>query len=323
MSLVTPAQYELSNSQGMRINLMDFGATLTSVKTPSPTGMLELTLGFDTLAEYQQHPFYAGCTVGRVANRIAKGQYHYQNNRYELARNENNHCHLHGGNKGFDKIFWHGKRQNNQVIFSYDSPAGEENYPGNVQVKVSYELTDANELKIDFHASTDQSTPLNLTNHAYWNLRGAGQGNILNHELEIFAREYLETDNKHLPTGRLLATEKSLFDFNTPRLIGERIAKVGGYDHCFVTAGELAARVREPDTGHVMEVYTTQPGIQFYSGNYLPDYPVAGQKTIKQHGGFCLETQGFPDAVNQPLFPSVMLLPEQIYQHTTIYKFLF
>jgi aldose 1-epimerase len=323
MNTVTPTQYTLTNIQGTQVNLMDYGATLTSLKIATPTGLVELTLGFDTLTDYQNHPFYFGCTVGRVANRIANGQFNFQKTRYQLACNENAFSHLHGGHKGFDKVFWHGEQKNNLVTFSYMSNDGEENYPGNLTVKASYELTDANELKINFNAITDAPTPVNLTNHTYWNLRGAGSGDILNHELEIFSERYLETGLHHLPTGRLLPIRQTPFDFRNRQVIGKYIQEIAGYDHCYLTRDKLAARVREPDSGRVMEVYTTQPGIQFYTGNYLQDYPIANQRRTQRWGGFCLETQGLPDAVNQPRFPSVMLLPNQVYQHATIYKFLF
>ncbi|MES2217488.1 MAG: aldose epimerase family protein [Pseudomonadota bacterium] len=317
-------QYKLINKQGMQINLMNYGATLTSLKIPDKRGnLVELTLGFDELEPYLTHPFYFGCTIGRVANRITNGLFKLNNKNYQLICNENIHSHLHGGKQGFDKIFWQSRQQDNSVTFSHLSAANEEYYPGNLSVDVTYELTDDNELKIHYHATTDQATPVNLTNHTYWNLRGAGNGDILSHELEIFSHQYVETNAKHLPTGRLLGTPNSPFDFRIAKPIGERIRKVTGYDHCYLLDGQLAARVREPKSGRMMEVHTTQPGMQFYSGNYLASYRIAESRRTNRWGAFCLETQGLPDAVNHRLFPSIILEPEQVYRHTTSYKFYF
>jgi aldose 1-epimerase len=322
MTKNTIDQYQLRNQHGMQISLMDYGATLTSLKIPDPQqGLVEMTLGFDQLEAYQNHPFYFGCTIGRVANRIANGAFELQQQRYQLACNENEYSHLHGGHLGFDKIFWEGKQLGNAVTFTHISPANTEQYPGNLSVAVTYELTDANELKIHYHATTDVATPVNLTNHTYWNLQGAGSGDIFNHELEIFSRHYLETNDHHLPTGRLLETRQTLFDFSAPRTMGERLLAAGGYDHCYFLENPLAARVRDPLSGRVMEVTTTKPGMQFYSGNYLTDYPIANAQCTQKWGAFCLETQGLPDAVNHAHFPSIILMPAQIYQHTTTYQF--
>jgi aldose 1-epimerase len=318
-------RYTLNNVNGMQVSLLNYGAALTSVKIPDPQKRLvELTLGFDQPEEYLQHPFYFGCTVGRVANRIASGTFNLNNKPVTLARNEKNFCHLHGGAVGFDKIFWKGKHVANGVEFSYYSPAGEEGYSGNLQVIVTYTLTPANELKITYLAQTDAPTPINLTNHAYWNLAGAGNGNVLNHEMEIFADYYLESDAQHLPTGNILPVADSAFDFRKPRTIGERLAEASGYDHCYVLGkNRLVARVQEPTSKRILETYTTQPGMQFYSGNYLSDYAIANGKRTEQWGGFCLETQGYPDAPNQPNFPSVILMPGEFYTYETVYKLIF
>lgn len=325
LETIPATEFVLQNDAGMKARLINYGATLVSLKVPDQSATeIELTLGFDTLAEYLAHPFYFGCTVGRVANRIANGQFHYQNKRYRLACNENAFSHLHGGDKGFDKVMWAVRSlRGNGIEFSYLSKDGEENYPGNLLVKASYFLTSANELKIIYTAETDQPTPVNLTNHTYWNLAGADATNILNHELQIFSAEYLETDNQHMPTGKILSVADTEFDFRRPRTIG-----TGGYDHCYVTGNtdkkiHLVARARDPGSQRTLETYTTQAGLQFYSGNYLRDYALAGGKRTAQWGGFCLETQGFPDAVNQPNFPPVMLLPGEIYSHETIYKIIF
>lgn len=316
------ATYTLKNSHGMQVTLLNYGATLTSLKVPDENQQLvEITLGLTNPADYLQHPFYFGCTVGRVANRIAQGQFTYQNQTYQLARNEKNFCHLHGGEKGFDKVIWAARPFHDRVEFYYHSPAGEEGYPGNLAVTVTYILTPENELKIIYHASTDAATAINLTNHTYWNLAGAGSGHVLDHELEIFSDYYLEADQQHLPTGKILNVADTPFDFRTPHTIGARISAIQGYDHCYVlTKQPLAARVRDPISKRTLETYTTQPGMQFYSGNYLYDYAIANDKHTEQWGGFCLETQGFPDAPNQTEFPSIMLLPGKIYAHETIYK---
>lgn len=320
--------FGLSNHNGMRLKLINYGATLTSLQVPDSDGQLiELTLGFDTLQAYLQHPFFFGCTIGRVANRIARGEFQYQNKIYKLARNENDFCHLHGGAKGFDKRVWDAACFQREdavgVEFSYLSRDGEENYPGNLAVKTTYVLTAANELKIIFEAATDQPTPVNLTNHTYWNLAGAG--NILDHEMEIFSDYYLATDNRHLPTGEIKAVANSAFDFRQPKKIRARIQEIGGYDHCYALENpgqhlRPAARVKDPVSNRILQVHTTQPGVQFYSGNYLADYALANGKRTERWGGFCLETQGFPDAVNQANFPSIILLPGETYRHETVYK---
>lgn len=315
----------LRNSQGMTTKLMNYGATLVSLKITTSSGEeIELTLGFDTLEEYLAHPFYFGCTVGRVANRIAAGSFSYQNKRYQLNCNENAFSHLHGGAKSFDKVFWQGRQYQEKngsgVVFSYLSKDGEENYPGNLLVEVNYFLSDENTLKITYTAETDQATPVNLTNHTYWNL--AGSGNILQHEMQVFSDEYLETNKYHIPTGEIKSVAGTAFDFRTRETIGKRIEEAGGYDNFYVlvNTNRLAARVTDPVSQRTLETYTTQPGLQFYSGNYLADYAIAEGKRTERWGGFCLETQGFPDAVNHENFPSIILQPEDTYHHETIYK---
>ena len=281
-------QYMLQNSHGMQIKLINYGATLISLTVPDASGTaVELTLGFDTLAEYLAHPFYFGCTVGRVANRIAEGRFQYQNKFYQLACNENKHSHLHGGIRGFDKVIWQGKSFENDmgsgVEFSYLSKAGEENYPGNLDVKTTYFLTHNNELKINYIATTDEPTPVNLTNHTYWNLAGAGNDTILWHELQILADQYLETDKLHLPTGKINPVADTAFDFRESRVIAS-----GNYDHCYVIndPDNLTARVKDPVSGRILEVYTTQSGVQFYAGNYLQEINIAGGKKNTAMGWF-------------------------------------
>jgi aldose 1-epimerase len=317
-------QFIITNQNGVAIRLTNYGATLLSFKIPGP---VELTLGFDTLKEYLNHPFYFGCTVGRVANRIAKGSFHYQKQNFQLARNENDVNHLHGGNKGFDKVIWDAIsfRHNEKagIEFSYVSRDGEEGYPGTLKVKVIYTLTSENELKISYHATTDRPTPVNLTNHTYWNLAGAGT--VLDHEMEIFADAYLPTDQQQIPTGEIKDVTGTAFDFRLPRTIGERLTQVSGYDHCYDLKNsekilQLAARTKDPESGRILETYTTESGLQFYSGNSLQDYPVSDGRQTQQWGGFCLEAQGFPDAVNQTNFRSIILQPGENYQQQTVYK---
>jgi aldose 1-epimerase len=321
-------QYKLRNKNDVIATVINYGATLTSLSIPTANSRTELTIGFDTVEEYISHPFYAGCTVGRVANRIAHGQFSLDNNTLQLAKNENHMTHLHGGEVGFDKVAWTGRtvRKNNYtgVEFSYFSPHGEENYPGNLLVKVTYILTDENELILSYIGETDLTTPLNLTNHAYWNLNGAGNENILNHEIQIFAGHYLPTDDEQLPTGEIRSVAGTDFDFEIPARLEERVLKLGGFDHCFTLDYDkelrLAARAHVNETNRSLEVYTTETGLEFYTGNSLPDYHIANNRKTSKWGGFCFETQGYPDAVNQIHFPSIILTPDKTYQQETIYK---
>ena len=322
-------KFILTNSSGITAQLLNYGATLASFKIPTANNqMREITLGFDTLEQYLKHEFYFGCTVGRVANRIKNGSFSHQQKIYQLACNEKNHHHLHGGIKGFDKVIWQAKsfQETNAtgVEFNYLSKDGEEGYPGNLYVKVTYTLTNNNELKINFLAQTDKPTPVNLTNHAYWNLAGAGSGSILNHEVQLFSASYLEIDKNLIPTGEIKSITDTAYDFSFPKLIGKNFDEVNGYDNCYVLPDaqkklQLAARVRESNI--TMEVFTTQPGMQFYTGNNLRPFSIADNKQIERWSGFCLETQGFPDAINHPHFPTIMLLPNESYQHETIYAF--
>lgn len=322
----TITQYQLRNQNGVAVKLINYGATLTSLKLPT-TQNPEIVLGFDTLEEYLKHEFYFGCTIGRVANRIKHGKFTYHNHTYQLACNHDQLHHIHGGVKGFDKVVWQAKSFTEKdavgVEFSYLSPDGEENYPGNLEIITTYLLTNNNELKITYWAKTDKATPIDLTNHTYWNLAGAGADTILDHELHVCADHYVFTDQYHIPNGEIKSVQHTPFDFNKPISIGARIAEAGGYDLCFVLherPSHIAARITEPRTKRTMELYTTQPGLQFYTGNYLYDYPIAENKHTAKHGGFCFETQNFPDAVNHSNFPTPFLLPEQIYQHETTYK---
>jgi aldose 1-epimerase len=326
--------HTLINLKGMRVKLIDYGATLISVEVPDRDGKLaNVTLGFPTLEGYlQRHPFF-GSTVGRYANRIAGGKFTLDGKTYTLATNGPNH--LHGGKKGFDAVMWKSEPVTTEgavgIKFSYSSADGEEGYPGKLDATVTFTLNNNNELRIDYTAATDKPTVVNLTNHTYWNLGGAGSGEILQHELTLMADKYLPIDDTSIPTGVLADVKGTPFDFTTPHTIGERIGelkkdphKTKGYDHCFVLRGqagklELAARVKEPKSGRVMEVLTTEPGVQLYCANFLTGG--AGQGGFKQHEALCLETQHYPDSPNKPEFPTTVLRPTQTYRTTTMHRF--
>jgi aldose 1-epimerase len=329
--------YTLTNSNGLKVKIMTYGATITEVDVPDRKGKIEnVTLYRDSLADYVKDTSYFGATVGRYANRIAKGKFKLDGKEYALAVNNGNN-HLHGGNKGFNKVVWKAtpiqpKGSLVGVVFTYESPDGEEHYPGNLSAKVTYRLTNDNELKTEYEATTDKPTIVNLTNHAYWNLAGAGSGDVLGHEMQIDADRYLPIED-FIPVGAPAPVKDTPMDFTTPKTIGSRIEQLGtgkndGYDHCYVLnkkeGGErlsLAARVVEPASGRVMEIYTTQPGIQFYSGNFLDGSVTAGGKKYEKHFAFCLETEHYPDSPNRPDYPPTVLRPGQTYKETTVYKF--
>ncbi|MEN9449518.1 MAG: aldose 1-epimerase [Pseudomonadota bacterium] len=326
-------QYTLRNPNGMSISVINYGATLTSVRVPSPDGTLqELTLGFDQLDEFLAHDFYFGATIGRVANRIANAHFNYQKKDYFLSKNKNFSHHLHGGEQGLDKVVWQAEvtiqEEQTSVNFFYTSPDGDQGYPGNLDIEVTYALTLANELKISFQAKTDKVTPVDLTNHAYWNLAGAGNGTVLDHILQIFSDRYVVTDQDLLPTGQIAEVKGTPFDFREPHSIGERIKDIaiGGYDLCYVLPPiinhnpQRIAKIIEPISGRTLEVFTTQPGLQFYIGNSLRNYPISCGLHTKRHGAFCMETQNLPGAVKYPQFPSPFLLPGDKYQHETSYR---
>ncbi|MGQ9574053.1 MAG: aldose epimerase family protein [Thermoguttaceae bacterium] len=322
--------YTLSNPGGMSVQVMTLGATLVSVQVPDRAGRAaEVTLKMDSLAEYAKgHPCF-GSICGRYANRIARGAFTLDGVEYTLARN-NGLNHLHGGRVGFDKVHWKAEPLEGQdgvgVKLTYISRDGEEGYPGKLTATVTYTLSPDHQLKIDYTAVTDKPTVVNLTNHAYWNL--AGSGDVLGHELMINADRYLPVDQGLIPLGELRPVEGTPMDFRKPMPIGSRIAEVpGGYDHCYVLnkqkAGELslAARLVEPQSGRVMEVYTTQPGVQLYTANFLNLSKPSGV-AYRRHYGVCLETQHFPDSPNRPEFPSTVLRPGQTYRQTTVHRFL-
>ena len=323
--------FSLKNKNGLNVKITNYGAIITSILTPDRQGKMgDIVLGYDSLQEYVKNSPYFGAIVGRYANRIAKGQFTLDGTTYQLAKN-NGENHLHGGIKGFDKVVWNAEEQKDSssvgLKLSYHSKDGEENYPGNLETTVLYTLTDQDELMIAIQATTDKACPVNLTNHSYFNLTCA-DSSILGHELLIFADRYTVVDNALIPTGELRKVAKTPMDFSTPYTVGSRIDEVpGGYDHNYVLEKKepgitLAAKLYEPLSGRALDVYTSQPGIQFYSGNFL-DGSITGKngKKYLKHYGLCLETQHFPDSPNHPEFPDVILKPGQIYQQATIFKF--
>jgi aldose 1-epimerase len=327
--------YVLTNASGMKAKVMTYGAILTELDVPDRDGKLgDVVLGFDDLKGYLAgHPYF-GAVVGRVANRVAGGKFTLDGKEYKLAVNNGPNA-LHGGLKGFDKVVWQAEpvkaADGVAVKLSYVSPDGEEGYPGKLSVTVTYTLTNQNELKIDYTATTDKATPVNLSNHSYFNLAGPASGTILGHELMLAADRYTPVDATLIPTGEIKPVKGTPLDFTTPTPIGARINLLKGdpvgYDHNFVLNGEgkslaLAARVREPKTGRLMEMYTTEPGVQFYTGNFLDGKNKGkGGVAYQKHQGFCLEAQHFPDSVHHANFPSVILQPGKTYTQTTVYKF--
>lgn len=329
--------FTLTNRNGMEVKITNYGGIVVSVKVPDRNGTLgDVVLGYDTLEGYlKDNRPYFGAIIGRYANRIAKGRFTLDGREYRLAQNDGEN-HLHGGIKGFDKVVWKASpvrtRQGVGVRLTYRSRDGEEGYPGTVLVTVTYTLTDANELRIDYLARTTKKTILNLTHHSYFNL--AGTGDILEHRLRINADLFTPVDRTLIPTGEIRSVKGTPLDFTRPTPIGARIEQKDeqllfghGYDHNWVLNKSdapltLAARVEEPRTGRVLEVYTTEPGLQFYSGNFL-DGSITGKanRVYGRRAGFCLEAQHFPDSPNKPHFPSVVLSPGQQYRQTTVYKF--
>lgn len=324
--------YTLTNMNGLRARLITYGATLISLEVPDRNNDLgDIVLGHDNLAGYLEASPYFGCIVGRYGNRIAKGQFSLNDTEYTLATN-NGENHLHGGIKGFDKVIWEAESIQEKdavgVKFTYVSADGEEGYPGDLSCTVIYRLTNDDELSIRYEAETDKPTPVNLTHHSYFNLAGQGNGDILGLELMLNADKYTPVDEGLIPTGEILSVKESPVDFRSPKAIGAEIGEVeGGYDHNFVlnSGGRelaLAARLYDPKSGRTMEIYTTEPGIQFYSGNFL-DGTITGKegKVYQKHYGLCLETQHFPDSPNKPNFPSTILIPGEKYTSLTIHKF--
>ncbi len=322
-----------TNASGNQLKLTSYGARIVAVIVPDRDGKrVNVNLGFDKLDPYLVHKCFLGTTTGRFANRIAKGHFELDGKSYPLAKN-NGPNHLHGGLQGFDRRHWTFKPLETAdatgVEFSLRSPDGDQGYPGNLDLKVVYTWSDDDALTIDYTATTDKPTILNLTNHAYWNL--AGGGTILDDVLMVAADEYLPTDEGSIPLGKPAPVKGTVMDFTTPHVIGERIDELKkpphatkGYDHCYVLRGpagklELAARVEDPHTGRTMEVLTTEPGVQLYCGNFLKGDLLSGG--FNQHEGLCLETQHFPDSPNHPDYPTTVLRPGQTYRQTTVYRF--
>jgi aldose 1-epimerase len=333
--------FTLTNAKGMTARITEYGAILVGLEVPDIAGTkADVTLGYDTLAGWLTSPSYFGASVGRFGNRIAHGKFTLDGKEYTLATNDKPGgipCHLHGGIKGFDKVLWKGapvrKAGARGVALTYTSKDGEEGYPGTLQVKVTYWLTDANELVWEAEATTDKPTVINLAHHTYWNLTGDPTRSINDHELMLAADSYLPTDKGLIPTGVKAPVAGTPMDFRTATRVGTRVnadfeaLKLGGgYDHCWVlrdgTGVRLAAVVKDPASGRVMEVLTDQPGIQFYCGNFL-DGSVTGKRGVKYQfrTGLCLETEDFPDAPNHPDFPSAVLRPGGTYHHTMVCRF--
>jgi aldose 1-epimerase len=323
--------YTLVNAHGMMAKITDFGAIITELHVPDRDGVLaDVVLGFDTLAPYLAANPYFGAVIGRYANRIAGGRFELDGEAFQLDVN-NGANHLHGGAHGFHTVLWQATPDQEGLTLTYRSAAGEQGYPGNLDVTLRYELTDDNELLMRCSAVTDRATPVNLTQHSYFNL--AGGGDILGHELTIRADGFTPIDAALIPTGALAAVAGTPFDFRSPRPIGERIAQPdkqlrhgAGYDHNFVLDKlpgrmALAARVREPVSGRILELYTEEPGLQFYSGNFLDGSLTGKGRSFDYRGGFCLEPQHFPDSPNQPAFPGTILRPGERYMTESRFKF--
>jgi aldose 1-epimerase len=324
--------FECANANGYKLSLLDYGAHLAKFEAPDRDGQIaNVAIGFDSIDGYlHRHPYF-GSTVGRFCNRIAKGKFSVDGVEYSLALNDGPNT-LHGGNVGFDQHVWESEviesAKESGVVFRRRSLDREEGFPGNVDVVAKYTLNDKNEITIHFTATSDKTTPINLTNHTYWNLAGAGSGPILEHALRIEADKYLAVDDNLIPTGELASVSGTPLDFTTFQTIGSRIQQIEGdpvgYDHCYALRSQdgslaLAAIAHDPRSGRRMEVLTTQPGIQFYSSNFLDGSAASGG--FKQYAALCLETQHYPDSPNQPKFPSSLLKPGETFQQTTVHRF--
>jgi len=331
--------YTLSNKKGMEVALTNFGATAVTLKVPDRAGKLaDVVLGFDTLEGYEHGTAYFGATVGRYGNRIGGGKFSIDGKTYALPKNNGDNT-LHGGITGFNKKAWKAReiasKDGESLEMSYLSADGEEGFPGNLSVKVVFTLpTDGNELKIDYTATTDKDTVLNLTNHSYFNLAGEGNGDILDHVLTLHAKQFTPVDKTLIPTGELRDVAGTPLDFTRATAIGKRInesyeqlAFGKGYDHNWVLASDsrkglaLAAEVYDPKSGRTLEVLTTEPGVQFYSGNFLDGPKGKGNKPYGRRAAFCLETQHFPDSPNHPNFPSTLLKPNSVFRSQTVFRF--
>jgi aldose 1-epimerase len=322
-------RFAASTTAGMRVTMMDYGCTLLSVEVPDRTGKnANVILSFDDLSGYLDRPMFCGTVAGRFANRIEAGKFTLDGREFQLARNSNGH-HLHGGVVGFDKVLWKArafrKRGSAGVRFSYTSPDGDEGYPGTLKATVVYALSEDRELSFEYLATADKPTPVNLTNHAYWNL--AGEGLALDHVFSSPSRFYLPVDEGLIPTGEIASVRGTAFDFSSPKPIGQDIGKVeGGYDHCHLVDRRapglaLACRAQDPRSGRSMEVWTTMPAFQFYSGNFLDGRTGSGARVFAKHAAFCIEPEHFPNCVNVPHFPSCILRPGAIWHQLTVHRF--
>lgn len=328
--------YTLVSSAGLEVRIATLGAAIVSLKAPDASGVLaDVVLGYDDLPGYIADESYFGAVVGRYANRIANGRFSLDGQLYQLACNDGPH-HLHGGLRGFNMALWQATAESGsdseRLILQYVSPHLEEGYPGELSAEVIYTVDDANTLLVEYRATTDQPTPVSLTQHSYFNLSGDHTSDILNHELVINAAQYTPVDELLIPTGEMRSVGSTAFDYRTPCRIGSRMASSdpqlaygSGYDHNFVldeaASSPFSARVHDPRSGRVLEVHTTAPGLQFYSGNYLGDVVGRGGLLYPQWGGFCLEPQHFPNAPNCPSFPSAILRPGAVYESRSTYRF--
>ncbi len=329
------AMYTLKNKDGMEIRLTNYGASIVSILMKDRDGKwADIALGYDSLQGYRKGKSYFGAIVGRYANRVAKGRFSLNGKKYTLSTNNGPNS-LHGGKKGFDKVAWEAKESTGSIRFHYLSRDGEEGYPGNLDVEVTYTLSDSNTLAIDYKATTDRSTVLNISNHTYFNLRGQGNGDILGHQLQLFADSFTPVDSTLIPTGEVRKVAGTAFDFTTPHTIGERVGASDeqitfgkGYDHNFVLTDRTAsgslravAKVTEPEFGRMMQIFSTEPAVQFYCGNFLDGSEIGKGSVYEYRTGLCLETQHYPDSPNQPSFPTVVLNPGQTYSSRTVYVF--
>lgn len=331
--------YTLTNRNGVEVRVMNYGGIVVSIRVPDKAGKLDdVVLGFDSFAEYLDNKTYFGAIIGRYGNRIAGGEFTLDGTTYHLAKNNGPNS-LHSGLKAFDKVLWAAEPFTKEhavgVVFTYTSKDGEEGFPGNLKTNVTYTLTDAGELEFACEATTDKATPVNLTHHSYFNLRGEGNGDVLHHEVMLNADRFLVVGSGLIPSGELRSVSGTPLDFRKSHAIGARIndsyeqlVVAGGYDHTFVLNRKekdkgliLGARVHEPETGRVLEVYTTEPGLQFYTGNFLDGSLGKNGHHYGKRSAFCLEAQHFPDSPNHPQFPSTILRPGQTYHSRTIYKF--
>jgi aldose 1-epimerase len=328
--------FTLANAAGMTVRILDFGGIITEIHVPDRDGVFaDVALGFDTLEPYRGDSPYFGALIGRYGNRIAAGRFTLDGQEFALPVN-NGKNHLHGGVPGFDRVLWRSRIEGDELVLDYRSPDGEQGYPGTLDASVRYRLTADNEIVVRFSSVTDRATPVNLTQHSYFNLAGGLNtlGDILGHEITIDADKFVPIDAGSIPLGNLAPVAGTPFDFRVPRPIGARIDEAdeqlrngGGYDHCFVLnkpapgAMSRAARVREPGSGRVLELFTQEPGVQFYSGNFL-DGSLAGKGRVYAHrSGFCLEPQHFPDSPNQPAFPNTILRPGEVYATESRFRF--